>query len=359
MAVTHVIDPGRTFYIVEHPAFLEHVAPSGHPERPDRLIAVEQAIDPFRPYIAPLAPRAASESEILRIHSPEHLRTLWRACEQAPGQLDPDTYVSARSFEVALLAAGAAIDLARSVVRGEASSGIAVVRPPGHHAEAQHAMGFCLFNNVAIAARALQAEEGIEKILILDWDVHHGNGTQHAFEDDPSILYISTHQFPYYPGTGAANELGVEGGTGATLNIPMPAGCGDLEYTGALRRLLVPAALAFRPDALLVSCGFDAHRDDFLASMEISQDGFLEMTRIVRALAREVCGDRLAFVLEGGYALSGLREGMTALLEGLLEPTPSLAAAPGVEKRPGRALRGILDRVCAVHGSRIPGLGAP
>lgn len=358
MAVTHAIDPGRNFCIVEHPVFLEHVAPPGHPERPDRLVAIGQAIDPFRPYSAPLAPRAASENEILRIHSAEHLRALRSACEQAPGQLDPDTYVSSRSFEVALLAAGAAIDLARCVVRGEASSGIAVVRPPGHHAEAHHAMGFCLFNNVAIAARALQAEEGVEKILILDWDVHHGNGTQHAFEDDPSILYISTHQFPYYPGTGAANELGIERGTGTTLNIPMPAGCGDIEYIGVLRRLFVPAALAFRPDALLVSCGFDAHREDFLASMEISQDGFLEMTRIVRALAREVCGDRLAFVLEGGYALSGLREGMTALLQGLLEPAPPLAASPAFEHPLGGTLQEILDRVCAVHGTRIPGLGA-
>ena len=359
MAVTHPIDSQRSFSIVEHDIFLDHIVPSGHPERPDRLIAVGRALDPLRMHLSPIAPRAADESEILRIHSAEHFRSLRSACERGPGQLDPDTYVSSKSFEVALLAAGGAIDLARSVVRGESCSGIAIVRPPGHHAEADQAMGFCLFNNVAIAARALQAEEGLEKILILDWDVHHGNGTQHAFESDPSILYVSTHQFPFYPGTGAAHELGIARGRGTTLNIPMPAGCGDSEYSGVLRRLLVPAALAFQPDAILVSCGFDAHREDFLASMDLSENGFLEMTRIVRALAEPLCGGRLAFVLEGGYAPLGLQEGIRALLQGLLEPAPTRPATPSApDDLPGSLLRGILNRVCAVHGDQIPGLGA-
>jgi len=230
------------------------------------------------------------------------------------------------------------------------------VRPPGHHSEASHAVGFCLFNNVAIAARALQAEERLERILILDWDVHHGNGTQHQFEDDPSVLYASTHQFPFYPGTGAAREAGRGRGEGSTLNIPLPAGCGDAEYTGALQRILVPVAQAFRPELILVSCGFDAHRDDPLAGMRVTAQGYRDMARIVRALAEELCGGRLAFVLEGGYAASGLEEGTGAVLDTLLEPSPLQPPGPAPLEAQG-VLAHVIERVAAVHGKRFPGLG--
>jgi acetoin utilization deacetylase AcuC-like enzyme len=217
-------------------------------------------------------------------------------------------------------------------------------------------MGFCLFNNVAVAARAVQATEGVERILVLDWDVHHGNGTQHQFEGDPSVLYVSTHQYPYYPGTGAAHEQGVSEGEGATLNIPMPAGCGDEEYLGAFHRLLVPAVRAFRPELILVSCGFDAHASDPLASMQISGEGYAGMTAIVRALADDLCGGRVALVLEGGYAAEGLDEGTRAVLGGMVSHPLPLPAVP--EMPAGHMLRGIVDRVVAVHGGRIPGLGA-
>ena len=219
-------------------------------------------------------------------------------------------------------------------------------------------MGFCLFNNVAVAARALQEDEGVERILIVDWDVHHGNGTQHSFEEDPSVLFVSTHQFPFYPGTGDFVESGRGRGEGSTLNIPMPAGCGDAEYTGALLRLLVPAARAFRPEIILVSCGFDAHRADPLASMEISAEGFLAMTRVVRALAEDLCGGRIACVLEGGYAPTSLFEGTLSLLQGLLEPASDGSGLDNREFPEGTKLHRVIEHVRAVHGSRYPGLGA-
>ena len=183
---------------------------------------------------------------------------------------------------MARLAAGGSIDLARAVARGDLSAGLAAVRPPGHHAEAHRAMGFCLFNNIAIAAAALRAEEGVERILILDWDVHHGNGTQRSFEEDPNLLYFSTHQYPFYPGTGAFDEAGSGRGEGATVNVPLPAGCNDEEYLGVLQRILVPVTLAFRPEILLVSAGFDAHRDDPLGG-DAGQRGGLRRDGIDRA----------------------------------------------------------------------------
>jgi acetoin utilization deacetylase AcuC-like enzyme len=230
------------------------------------------------------------------------------------------------------------------------------VRPPGHHAEAQRAMGFCLFNNVAIAARALR-RDGVQRVLVLDWDVHHGNGTQHLFEEDPDVLFLSTHQFPFYPGTGDFVEAGRGRGEHATVNVPLPPGCGDAEYAGVLRRVLVPIALAFRPELILVSCGFDAHRDDPLASMQLTRAGYAEMTRIVRALADEVCGGRVALVLEGGYAPSGLHDGTSAVLDALLEASaPALGPAP--ELVPGSTLAHVVGQVAAVHRRRFPDLGA-
>jgi acetoin utilization deacetylase AcuC-like enzyme len=347
----------RATAVVEDPRYREHRVPSGHPDRPERLVAVHAAIHARQEALELLSPRPASADEILRVHSREHLERLQEAAGRAPVQLDLDTYLSPQSVEVARLAAGGCIDLARRVARGELRNGLAAVRPPGHHAEAGYAMGFCLFNNTAVAARALQAEDGVERILILDWDVHHGNGTQHCFEEDPSVLYVSTHQFPHYPGTGDADEIGHGQGEGATLNIPLPAGCGDAEYTGALQRILVPVAQAFRPELILVSCGFDAHRDDPLAAMEVSGAGFGAMARIVRALAEELCGGRVACFLEGGYSASGLEEGTAAVLDALLAPAP-LAVPASAALKPGSPLQRVTERVAAAHLGRYPGLGS-
>ena len=266
------------------------------------------------------------------------------------------TFVAQQSLLAARLAAGAAIDLASAVARGSVRTGLAAVRPPGHHAETTRAMGFCLFNNVAIAARALQAEHGVGKLLILDWDVHHGNGTQQAFETDPSVLYFSLHQFPYYPGTGSFGEIGSGRGEGATLNVPLPAGAGDAEYVGLFQRVFAPVALGFRPDLILVSAGFDAHRDDPLAAMNVSGAGFAAMSAIVRAVADQTCGGRVAFVLEGGYAASGLEQGVGALLSACL--SDAAAVPPAVAAPPGSLLGRVVERLVGIHGARFTDLGA-
>jgi acetoin utilization deacetylase AcuC-like enzyme len=346
-----------TIHVVEDIRFRDHRAPMGHPEHSERLTAVAAAIAERAAQVERLSARPAQAEEVLRVHGPGHLARIEAAVRSAPTHLDPDTYVSRQSLEVALLAAGGCIDLSRAIARGEARCGLAAVRPPGHHAEHDRPMGFCLLNNVALATRALQREEGLDRILILDWDVHHGNGSQHSFEEDPSVLYFSTHQFPHYPGTGDFGEAGRGAGLGTTVNVPLPAGCGDTEYLGVLHRLLVPIARRFAPQMILVSCGFDAHREDPLASMQLSRDGYLAMTRLVRALAADLCQERIAFVLEGGYAARGLEEGTSAVLEAMLEdpiPPPPPPDAP-----PGSTLRLVLDRVVRVHGGRHVGLGAP
>ena len=347
----------RSMGLVEDPRYLEHRVPQGHPERPDRLLAVAEALESHRHALESIPARAADDDELLRIHVPAHLKHIAEAARRAPIHLDADTVLGTESAEVARLAAGAAVDLSRAVARGRVTTGLAAIRPPGHHAEASRAMGFCVFNNVAIAARSLQAEEGVGRVLILDWDVHHGNGTQHSFEDDPSVLYFSTHQYPYYPGTGDFGEIGRGRGVGATVNVPLPAGSADAEYIGVFQRLLVPVVRSFRPEVMLVSAGFDAHADDPLAAMNVSGAGYAAMAAIVRRLADEECGGKVAFILEGGYASSGLREGTAAVLEASLRPDPPPLPTP-VEAPPGTLLGQVLARVLGVHGRRFPGLGA-
>jgi acetoin utilization deacetylase AcuC-like enzyme len=344
------------FAVIEDARYREHRGPPGHPERPERLAAVARALDAVRPLLAALPARAAEDDELLRVHERALLAQITASVASAPAQLDPDTYVSAQSLAVGRLAAGAAIDLAAAVARGSVRSGLAAVRPPGHHAETDRAMGFCLFNNVAIAARALQAEHGVGKVLILDWDVHHGNGTQHTFELDPSVFYFSLHQFPYYPGTGSFGEIGVGRGEGATLNVPIPAGAGDDEYIGLMQRVFAPVVRSFQPEVILVSAGFDAHRDDPLAAMNVSGAGFAAMTSIVRGLADDVCGGRVAFVLEGGYAPSGLEQGVAALLASCL--AERVVAPPALAAPPETLLGRLNERLVGIHGDRFRDLGA-
>ena len=303
--------------------FLEHDTGPGHPERPARLSAAIAALDacPWSASLLRLPPRVADIAEIENSHTLGYIRRASDACASGAPFLDTtDVTISETSCEVAMLAAGAPLVMADALLDGRIDNGFALLRPPGHHAERDAAMGFCLFNNVAIAARYLQQRHGLDKIAIIDWDVHHGNGTQHSFEDDPSVLYVSTHQYPYYPGTGAASETGIGRGRGATLNCPLPAGATDSAYERAFSERIVPALDAFRPECLIISAGFDAHRDDPLADMQLSTGCFVWMTERLMEVAAHHAGGRLLSVLEGGYNLSRLGDCVAAHVERLTRP---------------------------------------
>ncbi len=290
-------------------SFLAHDTGSGHPECPARLQAVMSYLS-AQPLYQKLRSYDVRPADLALIHSNHDSDYIGRArqtCLAGAPFLDcMDVAVSQQSYDIALLATGAALTLADRMMTGEISNGFALVRPPGHHAERNQALGFCLFNNVAILARYLQAEYALEKIAIIDWDVHHGNGTQHAFESDPSVLYISTHQYPYYPGTGAYSETGIGQGRGATLNCPMPAGSGDADYERAFTEQILPTISRFRPECLLISAGFDAHKDDPLGQIELSTPFFGWMTRRLLEVADQHCQGRMISVLEGGYDLTAL-----------------------------------------------------
>jgi acetoin utilization deacetylase AcuC-like enzyme len=295
------------------PSFASHVTPPGHPERLERAGVFTEVARAFAARGgAVVEPRAATREELARVHAAWYLDALAATSGRAV-MLDPDTFTSPASHEVASLAAGAAIEAALHCWRtGEAA--MALVRPPGHHAEADRAMGFCLYNNIAVAAASLRAT-GAARVAIVDFDVHHGNGTQSAFYSDPTVYYASSHQFPYYPGTGAASEVGEGPGRGFTLNVPMAAGGRDAAFFTAYDQAILPAIEAFRPDVLLVSAGYDAHELDPLAGMRMSTDGFARLVRRLKEVAAAVCGGRIAFVTEGGYDLTALRECLVATIE--------------------------------------------
>jgi acetoin utilization deacetylase AcuC-like enzyme len=304
-----------------HEDFLKHNTGSGHPERPERLQNLMwylQTTETFASLI-PLAPRPAENAWIELVHPASYIQSVQKACKPDLHFLDSDTVVSEGSYETALLAAGAAIAACEAVMNGEIQNAFCAVRPPGHHAEREQAMGFCLFNNVAIAARYLQKQHGIEKVCVIDWDVHHGNGTQNEFYSDPTVYYISIHQHPLYPGTGMAHERGVGEGEGVNLNFPCPAGYGDVEYLDIFEKQIAPEVRRFKPDFILVSAGFDAHHRDPLASMEVTEAGFGTMTEIVKGLADECCQGRLVSVLEGGYDLEALACSVEMHLTKMLE----------------------------------------
>jgi acetoin utilization deacetylase AcuC-like enzyme len=302
-----------------HPACLAHSNGPGHPERPERLQAIRAHLEATGLLARMLAiePAPCPLDLIARVHTREHIDLVRRACERAPAWLDPDTGVSAGTWEAALLSAGGGVAACDAVIERRVSAAFVATRPPGHHAEADRAMGFCLFNNVAIAARHLQDRHGVGRVFILDWDVHHGNATQHSFEEDDTVFYFSTHQFPFYPGTGARGERGRGRGAGFTLNVPMRPGSGDGDYLHVFRDELVPALNAFRPEFILVSAGFDAHRDDPLAGMALTEAGYAALTGVVREAADRLCDGRVVSLLEGGYDLRALALSVEAHLRSL------------------------------------------
>lgn len=294
--------------LVFHEAYMAHDTGPCHPECPARLSAVmERLTDAFGNLLTPITPIEDTEEWITRIHSPVYLEHVRDVCGQAPTHLDSgDTPVSQGSHRAALLAVGGVLAAVDAVARGDTVNVFCSVRPPGHHATRDAAMGFCIFNNIAIGARYAQDQHSLKKILIVDWDVHHGNGTQDAFYDDDTVLYFSTHRYPFYPGTGGEDETGAGEGNGLTVNCPISAGATNKEYVRLFEEKLLPAANDFAPDMVFVSAGFDAYENDPLGGMSVTTEGFARMTQIAKEIAVKHCSGRIVSVLEGGYDINGL-----------------------------------------------------
>jgi acetoin utilization deacetylase AcuC-like enzyme len=296
--------------------YLKHEPGEFHPERPERiraLLDLAEKLDKQKFEILP--PKPARRSDLESCHGSDYVSLVESTSKTNHYALDGDTITCRDSFGVGLLAVGGFLRLIDSIAAGEAQNGFALVRPPGHHALRNRAMGFCLFNTIAIGAQRLKKIYHAKRVMIMDWDVHHGNGTQDSFYEDPSVLFISTHQYPYYPGTGAINEVGSNAGEGYTLNVPLPAGCGDAEYLRVFHDVVVPAAKQFEPEWLLVSAGFDPHRRDPLGGMAVTEAGFAEMARLLLQLADQYAGGKIAFLLEGGYDLAALSRSVAAVLQ--------------------------------------------
>ncbi len=312
--------------IVYHPDYLKHETGFGHPESPDRLTAIMSRLDEsgLLKKLILIEPNPAKEEDIFLVHSKRHFETVKSAWDNGCTALTPDTPISEESFRVALLSAGGVLTGIDNIMTGEIDNGMAIVRPPGHHAMPDQAMGFCLFNNVAIGARYLQKKYGIARVLIVDWDLHHGNGTQDAFYEDPTVLYFSTHQYPHYPGTGSANERGEGKGVGFTINVPMRAGTPADEFMKKFRNTLYDKAIEFSPDFILISAGFDAHIDDPLGRLMLTEASYAEMTNTVLDIANTCCKGRVLSALEGGYNLNALARSVEAHLRAFIANSSTL-----------------------------------
>jgi len=309
--------------------------PEGHPERVERmqaLLTIAARADRLGVSVLP-ATRRATHNELARVHTAEHIARIAQTAGHPESMLDPDTFTCPDSYDAALLAAGGGIDMVDRVVSGEFDNAFVAVRPPGHHAESFRAMGFCLFNNISVTAAHALAHHGLERVMIIDWDVHHGNGTQEIFWNDRRVLFVSLHQYPFYPGTGGFEEIGGPDAVGMTVNIPMAAGFGDEEWVAAFRRVVAPLADQFAPQLVLLSAGFDAHANDPLGGMRVTDAGFGVMAEEVLAIARTHAGGKLVAVLEGGYNLAALAVGVETVLRSM---TGESAAVPRTPRADGR-----------------------
>jgi acetoin utilization deacetylase AcuC-like enzyme len=301
---------------------MEHEVTGDHLEVPGRLTAVIERLKQRRLYdrLVLIEPQDAPVEWLTEIHDPRYVRRVQSAWRRGDRQLDcPDVPISARSYAAAVAAASGVMAAVDAVMAGKAANAFCAIRPPGHHAMKDRAMGFCIFNNVAVAARYVRKKNKLSRVLIVDWDVHHGNGTQAAFYDDPTVLYFSAHRSPFYPGTGGESETGTGRGEGFTVNVEMPSGAADAEYIKVFRERLAPAADAFKPEFVLVSAGFDAHESDPLGGMKVTSEGYAELTRLVKAVAARHADSRLVTALEGGYDLAGLAAAAEAHVSALME----------------------------------------
>ena len=305
------------------PFYLRHET-EPHLENPGRLTAIQNRLESSEFYnsIIPIQPRKATAEEIGLVHDTGYVASVKQSCADQVRNLDADTVISSDSYDAALLSAGAGISAIDQLIDGNIHNAFCAVRPPGHHAEHDHAMGFCLFNNVGVAARYAQKTKGLNKIFIFDWDVHHGNGSQHSFYSDPSIYYSSMHQYPFYPGTGAGEETGTGDGLGTTLNLPMDAYSDDDDYLSAVQNKLIPEIQRYKPDLIIISAGFDAHQNDPLAQIQLTTDCFGKMTELLMGIAKDVCDGRLLSMLEGGYDYDALSDSVQLHMQTLLTFEP-------------------------------------
>ena len=307
----------KTGYISD-PFYLKHKN-EPHPENPGRLNAIQKNIESSKYYnnLTLIQPRKATVEDIAKVHGTGYIRSVEDSCRNGVRNLDADTVISADSYQAALLSAGAGLEALDKILEGTVGNAFCAVRPPGHHAEQNKAMGFCLFNNVGVIARYAQDIKNIQKIFIFDWDVHHGNGTQHSFYKDSSIYYSSIHQYPFYPGTGGVDETGTGDGLGSNLNLPMRAYSCDADYINAIEHKLIPVIQKFNPDLIIISAGFDAHENDPLAQINLSTDCYGKMTQKLMEIANDVCNGRILSMLEGGYDYSALADSVQLHVETL------------------------------------------
>ncbi len=306
--------------VVKDDIFLKHDPGSFHPENPLRIEAIYSGIEDENVInkLEVLLPREATKEELLWNHTEEYIDKIAETKGKSRVMLDPDTHTSSKSYEAALKAVGAQFIGIDAIFENKVDAVFTLVRPPGHHAERDRAMGFCLFNNIALAAHYAINKYNCNKVLIVDWDLHHGNGTQHSFYNTSKVLYFSTHQYPYYPGTGDVTEIGEGEGRGYTVNVPLSPGYGDIEYVSIFKKLLVPIALKYDPDIILVSAGFDIYYQDPLGGMSVTPSGVAYLTKIVKDLADKCCNKKILFTLEGGYNLKGLLECVMAVISEVL-----------------------------------------
>lgn len=339
--------------IVYDPFNLKHTL-EGHPENYRRLEGTWQLLqeDGILAELVRVPSSPAPLDAVLRVHTRQYVERLQLLSERGGGRIDADTYVNADSYQAALLAAGGLLNMTDMILSGQVDNGFALIRPPGHHALEGRGMGFCLLANAAIAARWAQDHRGVERVLIVDFDVHHGNGTQDIFYHDPSVLFFSTHQFPYYPGTGDADEMGSEIAYGTTVNVPLPPYVGDEGYLSSFQRVLEPVARGFQPELIILSAGFDAHWLDPLAGMNLSIDGYMKLVETVMALADELCQGKLVCVLEGGYHLDVLAHCVLSTLRTLTGSPKGVSDPFGTAQQHERDVAILLQQLRRLHGIR-------